>query len=86
MEIDHDKGLRLVWDNAQEQAVSAAALQPTSREGTTMYAASTSAHQIEVAIENAPCKDTMSGQQFPGTVTVNVDGRALRGCGRTLTP
>jgi putative lipoprotein len=86
LEVDHEKGLRAVWDGGTEQAVSATVIQPTTREGTLIYEAVTGAHQIEVAIEDAPCKDTSSGEALPRTVTVNVDGRALRGCGRTLTP
>lgn len=82
VEIDHDKGLRLVWDYAEQQTVAAAPMRPVVEEGTTVYRATTSAHQVEVAIEQTPCSDAMSGQPFPHTVTVNVDGRALRGCGR----
>ena len=84
LEVDHEKGLRIVWDYAEQQAVSSAPLLPTTREGTTMYEALTSAHQIEVAIEDAPCKDVSSAEAFPRTVTVNIDGPALRGCGRSL--
>jgi putative lipoprotein len=84
VEVDHEKGLRLVWDYADQQAVASTPLKPELVEGTTMYRATTGAHQIEVAIEATPCNDAMSGQTFPNTVTVNVDGRALRGCGRTL--
>ncbi|MFN3596969.1 MAG: COG3650 family protein [Rubricoccaceae bacterium] len=37
-----------------------------------------------VAVE-APCRDTMSGEAYPATVTVRLDGeRSLQGCGRAL--
>lgn len=85
VEVDHEKGLRLVWDYADQQAVAAAPMRPLVEEGTTVYRATSRAHQVEVAIEQTPCSDSMSGQPFPQTVTVNVDGRALRGCGRGLT-
>lgn len=84
VEVDHEKGMRLVWDYATQSAVTAEPLQPSLVEGTTMYRAAAGTHQVEVAIESSPCSDAMSGQSFPKTVTVNVDGRALRGCGREL--
>jgi putative lipoprotein len=86
LEVDHDRGIRLVWDYGEQQMVTAAAVQPFEREGTTMYEGATDTHRLEVAIEEAPCADAMNGQSFPRTVTVNIDGRALRGCGRNLTP
>jgi uncharacterized membrane protein/GNAT superfamily N-acetyltransferase len=84
VEVDHERGLRLMWDYADQQAVSTTAVQPETQEGTTLYRVTAGTHQIEVAIENVACKDTMSGEAHPRTVTVNVDGRALRGCGREL--
>lgn len=86
VEVDHEKGLRLIYDYGEQQVVVASPLQPSGRDGTTMYAGAAGGHQVEVAIENTACRDTMSGEPYPQTVTVNVDGRALRGCGRPLGP
>lgn len=39
---------------------------------------------MEVHLQLGPCRDTMSGQQFETTVTVILDGREFRGCGKAL--
>jgi membrane-bound inhibitor of C-type lysozyme len=41
-------------------------------------------HTLEVVIEAGGCRDSMSGDAFETTVTLTLDGRALRGCGRAL--
>jgi uncharacterized membrane protein len=35
-------------------------------------------------IEERTCRDPVSEEAFETTVTVGIDGHALRGCGRTL--
>ena len=37
-----------------------------------------------VLIEGTSCTDTMSGESFEVTVTVTLDGKEFRGCGRAL--
>lgn len=37
--------------------------------------------RVVVEIRETRCADGMSGQQFPASVTVQVNGRTLRGCG-----
>ncbi len=37
-----------------------------------------------VLIEGNPCSDTMSGEQFQSSVTLNIGERMLKGCGRAL--
>lgn len=40
---------------------------------------------LSVVVTEAPCQDTMSGEAYPATVTVRLDGeRSLQGCGRAL--
>jgi heat shock protein HslJ len=39
------------------------------------------AHGIGVRVENGICRDTMTGQPFPDSVTVTASGRDLAGCG-----
>jgi uncharacterized membrane protein/membrane-bound inhibitor of C-type lysozyme len=48
------------------------------------YTASDDTHRMSVVIEAASCRDSMSGEEFSSRVTVNLDGRELRGCGRPL--
>ena len=40
--------------------------------------------QIIVEIEGSTCWDTMSGEEFESTVTVQFQGKTYRGCGRAL--
>jgi uncharacterized membrane protein len=83
VEVDHEKGIRLVYDNAQQKAIMPSPVQPTTRDGTLMYEGASDTNRVEVAIEAASCTDA-TGATHPRTVTVNVNGRALRGCGRPL--
>jgi uncharacterized membrane protein len=48
------------------------------------YRIRTDAHTVEVIIVPTECQDVMSGQPFPATVTVTVDGDEYRGCGRAI--
>jgi heat shock protein HslJ len=35
---------------------------------------------LDAVLEKRPCQDTMSGERFPWTAEVHLDGRLLRGC------
>jgi putative lipoprotein len=50
----------------------------------TTYKAQAEGLLIKTIIEGRPCTDSMSGQQFEATVTVEVDGKLYRGCGKAL--
>ena len=41
---------------------------------------------LTIDIVTVHCSDTMSGASFTHRVTVQVDGRTLRGCGLSLEP
>lgn len=64
-----------------EAEVTTPAPTPTTEAGRTIYRATTEAHDLRVVIEDEPCEDVMSGQPFPATVTVTLDGEAYRSCG-----
>ncbi len=83
LEIDNEKSMRLVYDYAERQATMPVPA-PVSSGATTTYDATTEAHRLRVIIEERSCNDGMSGEAFPRTVTVEIDGRSLRGCGRPL--
>ena len=85
LEIDNEKSMRLFYDYAERQATTPVPV-PVSSGGTTTYDAVTEAHRLRVNIEERECSDTMSGEPFPRTVTVTIDGRTLRGCGRHCEP
>ncbi len=52
--------------------------------GTVTYHAQSEGRAVEVIIRQAPCADVMSGEEYTHTVTVRVDQREVRGCGRAL--
>ena len=85
LEITDGKSIRLVYDYAEREAVTPAPA-PVSRGGSTTYDVTTDAHRLRVVIEERSCTDAMSGEAFPRAVTVEIDGRSLRGCGRPLAP
>lgn len=59
--------------------------QPSApQEGATRYDASSGEHTLAVTIRRFPCQDAMSGQAYPSTVEVVIDGRTLRGCGKSV--
>ena len=84
LEIDNERSMHLVYDYAERTATTPVPA-PVVRGDEMSYTAVTDAHRLAVLIEPRPCSDTMSGQRFPRTVTVTIDGQTLRGCGRSLT-
>jgi uncharacterized membrane protein len=50
----------------------------------TTHEVRTGPHRLTVEIAPRRCHDAMSGEPFPAAVTVTIDGRELRGCGRSL--
>jgi membrane-bound inhibitor of C-type lysozyme/uncharacterized membrane protein len=50
----------------------------------TTYEVRTPEHELTVMLEALSCRDSMSGEPFETTVTVILDGRTYRGCGRPL--
>lgn len=55
----------------------------TQERGTT-YRVRAGGHDLNIVIEGRPCRDTISREAFESTVTVILDGKKYRGCGRAL--
>lgn len=54
-------------------------------EGATRYDTRTDeGGALGVTIRRFPCQDSMSGEDFPATVQININGRTLNGCGRSV--
>lgn len=53
-------------------------------EGATRFQAQGEGHTLSITYRRAPCEDAMSGQAYPATVELVVDGRTLSGCGRSV--
>ena len=54
------------------------------QEGATRYDTEASGRALAVTIRRFPCQDAMSGQDYPATVEIVIDGRTLNGCGRSV--
>jgi len=52
--------------------------------GTTSYKVLEQGHSLTVLLEVRQCQDTMGDEHFGTTVTVTLDGKTYRGCGRAL--
>lgn len=81
----HPERIVMVYRYGEERAVTPnpGALvdpdQPLRR-----WQATTEAHELAVEVEDRGCTDVMSGDMFPATVRVRLDGVAYSGCGRDL--
>ena len=51
---------------------------------TTIYEGKNEADRVEVTITGTRCGDSMSGEKFPVTVSVRLNEKVYRGCGRAL--
>jgi putative lipoprotein len=86
LEIDEGKQVMMLADYGEKRVVMPAAA-PTidPQTGRKTYRLKTEAHRLDIEITNQPCADVMSGERYPATVVVTLDGREYRGCGRALT-
>ena len=86
MEISNRKEILLVTDYGQQtRRLTAKSIQSSPETRTTVYHAANDETVVEVVLEGKPCSDTMSGEAFPTTVSVNVEGdRFYSGCGKPL--
>lgn len=57
--------------------------EPETEGQVTVYRAETDGHALLARIEVGDCQDIMSGERFPVTVSVELDGREFEGCGRS---
>jgi putative lipoprotein len=48
------------------------------------WQSTTEEHELQAIVEDRSCTDVMSGDTFPTTVKVTLDGREYLGCGRDL--
>jgi uncharacterized membrane protein len=53
-------------------------------EGATLYETQGGGHTARITIRRAACEDAMSGEPYPSTVELVIDGRTLEGCGRSV--
>jgi putative lipoprotein len=83
--VEIHPGSRLVYvGDYGERTVSVPTPEPRQDGNRTIWQATTGDADIRVVFEALPCTDIMSGEEFPLSVTVTVNGEELRGCGRRL--
>jgi len=84
LDIYTQEHIVLDWDYGERRAIFALPAPIYPVEGTTRYEANTNEHALTVTVRRSPCQDTMSGEAFPASVEIVIDGRALTGCGRSV--
>jgi len=82
LELYTGKEMRLTYAYGERTAVTPMPAPTTdAASGSQTFHAVTGANDLLVVIERKPCLDAMSGNPFPATVTVTINGETLRGCG-----
>lgn len=76
--------IALVWDYGENSATFPLTAPSSPQEGATRYDTHADGRTAQITIRRFPCQDAMSGEAFPSTVEVVIDGRALNGCGRSV--
>lgn len=83
LEIKNGEQIRYIGNYGQD-TVTTAFPDPQKEEQEMVYRAETENYELEVEISDELCTDSMSGFEFPFTVSVTLDGKSLKGCGRDL--
>lgn len=85
VEIVRGESIHFLFDYGQSSLTATMATgESGARPGATVYEADSPSFQLSVTVEDRPCTDSMSGQEFPNTVTVTFNGNVFNGCGRPL--
>ncbi|MGH9796478.1 MAG: META domain-containing protein [Candidatus Acidiferrales bacterium] len=84
LELDQGRTIRFIGDYGNTRVNIPAPEPVRDASGAVTYMARTEAHNLVLVVRETPCQDVMSGERFPYTATVTLDGKELKGCGRTL--
>ena len=77
----------IVWTTDYGSTTHRAELPRPTIEGAerrTTYATEIAGEALTIVLEGRDCQDDMSGEAFPTRVTIEFEGRILRGCGQAL--
>lgn len=74
----------LEWDYAQQSAAFPLPEPVLPRWNGEIYETRNEAHALRIEIRRFPCQDAMSGENYPATVAIVIDGARLNGCGRSV--
>lgn len=84
LDVDLDRQLRWVGDYGVVRFATPAPEVMEETDSSRVWRAAGDGREIVVTVVDRPCRDAMSGQPFTHTVTVEVGGDVLDGCGRWL--
>lgn len=84
IEIEPERMIRLVLDYGASRYYLPAPEPIQAPDGDLVYEIEAEGVAARVVIEEGICRDVMSGEESTHRVTVTVDGREYRGCGRIL--
>jgi uncharacterized membrane protein len=85
MEISNKQDILLVTDYGQQTyRFTFAIINSKPSDRTTSYHAQSKGNSVEVVIKGMPCQDSMSGEAFSAVVTVLINNKRYRGCGKAL--
>lgn len=84
VEVKEGEEVLLVADYGERRVMTGPPTREAGGGGRVTYRARADGQALAVLVEPVPCSDAMSGIPFPATVTVTLDGREYRGCGRFL--
>ena len=85
LEISNRYDILVVTDYGQTTyRFPSASLESKPDSRTTIYRARNENDSAEIVITPGPCRDSMSGEAFSAAVSVRINDREYRGCGRAL--
>jgi uncharacterized membrane protein len=84
LDVHTDDRMVLIWDYGSNRLETPRGEPTYPQEGATRYEGQSGGHTLVVTTRRAPCEDAMSGEAYPATVEVVIDGRTLNGCGRSV--
>lgn len=84
VEIEPDRRMHVLADYGQIEFEMDAPIERAGPNGETVYRAPPGEHRVEVRVLESPCQDTMSGEDFPLTVHLLLNGTEYQGCGMRL--
>lgn len=85
LEIDNENGMRVLTDYGETEIHVGETPDRVAESSTSWsYTVRGNSADVRVVIADTTCQDVMSGEAFPSSVTLTVDGRDLSGCGQSL--
>ncbi len=84
LDIYQSDRIVLQWNYAESKSAFPLTEPQYPQEGATRYETQAGGHTLSITTRRFPCQDTMSGESFPATVEIVIDGTTLNGCGRSV--